>query len=334
MKNLKEEIGRSHHTVDNDPYQYDDNENVNVEMYANDEGTWSVKVTCVSDPSLSYPLQRFPDEASAEHHARQCCDRIIRHTMNEEKLRLLIRNILIEGFAEDLATVSTGREAKRVFAKYVNQDDFKDGRIVHWTGTTRNLKKILSNPNPKDELSCNYYGDDSSRDWMALGPKKAIGIVVDGWVTYAGMQNMFTGYGKRPRGKKEKAAWDHRKASSGINKHPYGMWENEEDYLEMLRNAEIAKPKGSIEPFGKDKRSREMLGDDAWMWGMSKSDQEELAKYPEYADWNEVLVDNWKPIGIAYGGVGRYGLSERNVKSLRKIAEEYGLPLIKIGSMA
>jgi len=331
MKSIREEIGRSYHTVDNDPIQYDDNDNVKVEKYANDIGTWSVKVNCTTDPTLSFPLKKFPDEGSADHYARQCCDRIIRKTMNE--VRRLIRNIIIESFSEDLASVSTGREAKQAFAKHVNQKDFKSGHIVHWTGSTRNLKKILDNPQSKNELSCNYYEKGSSKDWMALGPTKAIGIIIDGWVTYAGKQNMFTGYGKRPRGKKAKAAWDHRKASSGVNKLPYGLWEKEEDYLETLRNPEVAKTAGSIEPFGKSKRSREMLGDDSWMWGMSDSDREELSKYPEYADWNEILVDNWKPVGITYGGVGRHGLSERNVASLRKIAEEYGLPLTKMGRM-
>ena len=94
MKSIREEIARSHQTVDNDPVQYDDNENVKVEMYANDQGTWSVKVDCVSNPELSFPLKRFPDEASAEHYSRQCCDRIIRRTMNE--FRRLLRDLIIE----------------------------------------------------------------------------------------------------------------------------------------------------------------------------------------------------------------------------------------------
>ena len=94
MKSIREEIARSHQTVNNDPVQYDDNENVKVEMYGNDEGTWSVKVDCVSNPSLSHPLRKFPDEHSANHYARQACDRIIRQTMNE--IRLLIRSILLE----------------------------------------------------------------------------------------------------------------------------------------------------------------------------------------------------------------------------------------------
>ena len=44
MRKINEEIARSRQTVDNDPIQYDDNENVKVDMYANDQGTWSVEV--------------------------------------------------------------------------------------------------------------------------------------------------------------------------------------------------------------------------------------------------------------------------------------------------
>ena len=36
MRRLSEEIARSHQTVDNDPIQYDEHEEVDVEMYAND----------------------------------------------------------------------------------------------------------------------------------------------------------------------------------------------------------------------------------------------------------------------------------------------------------
>ena len=82
--------------MDNDPVQYHEHEEVDVEMYANDSGTWSVKVSCTSDPSLSFPMQKFPDQGSADHYARQCCDRIIRKKMNE--IRMLVRNILIERF--------------------------------------------------------------------------------------------------------------------------------------------------------------------------------------------------------------------------------------------
>ena len=142
MGKLREEIARSRQTVDNDPFLYDDNENVKVEMYANDDGMWSVKVNCSTDPNLSYPLRKFADEHSANHWARQCCDRIIRVTMNENLIRKLIRNILVENLTDDLATVSTGREAKQMFAKYVDQSQFRDrGYLVHWVGSIRKLNK-------------------------------------------------------------------------------------------------------------------------------------------------------------------------------------------------
>ena len=96
MRSLREEIARSRQTVDNDPVQYHEHEEVDVEMYANDSGTWSVKVSCTSDPSLSFPMQKFPDQGSADHYASQCCDRIIRKKMNE--IRMVVRNILIERF--------------------------------------------------------------------------------------------------------------------------------------------------------------------------------------------------------------------------------------------
>ena len=91
---LAEEIARSRQTVDDDPVQYDEHEEVNVETYANDDGMWSVKVTCTSDPTLSFPLQKFPDEGSANHYARQCADRIIRKKMNE--VRSIVRTLILE----------------------------------------------------------------------------------------------------------------------------------------------------------------------------------------------------------------------------------------------
>ena len=94
MRRISEEIARSQQTVDNDPMQYHEHEDVDVELYANDMGMWSVKVSCVSDPSLSFPMQKFPDEASAQHHARQCADRIIRKRMNE--VRRLIRTLILD----------------------------------------------------------------------------------------------------------------------------------------------------------------------------------------------------------------------------------------------
>ena len=113
-KMLQEEIARSHQTVDNDPIQYDEHEEVNVEMYGNDDGQWSVKVDCTSDPSLSFPMQKFPDQASADFYARQCSDRIVRKKMNErmhmKKYSLVEQiydndEILTEGILEWIASL-------------------------------------------------------------------------------------------------------------------------------------------------------------------------------------------------------------------------------------
>lgn len=101
MKRLWEEIARSHQTVDNDPIQFDEHENVDVEMYGNDEGMWSVKVTCTDNPEYSCPMRKFPDEASANFYARQCADTIVRKTMNENLIRRLVRNILLEALVAD-----------------------------------------------------------------------------------------------------------------------------------------------------------------------------------------------------------------------------------------
>ena len=213
-----------------------------------------------------------------------------------------------------------------MFAKYVDQAQFKEhGTIVHWVGSARALKKIIENPQSKDELSANFYPNGGKRDWMARGPKKPVGIIIEGHVTYAGKENMFTGYAKRPRKKADRAKYDHRKASSGINKYPYEIYKDEDDYLEHLRNKDVPQTLASeLEPYG----VKRDMGDDAWMFGMMGGS----SKKP-WQDWNEVLVDNWKIVGIAYGGVGRYGLSEKMVEKIKMYGNWYGLPVVKMGRM-
>ena len=93
MKSIREEIGRNQHTVDTDPIQWDDDPDLDVEIYATVDGQYSVKVTSLSRPDLSSDLRKFSDEASATFYARQQADRIKRITLNE--LRMVIRNILL-----------------------------------------------------------------------------------------------------------------------------------------------------------------------------------------------------------------------------------------------
>ena len=94
--NIFEEIGRNYHTVDTDPYTWEDYSNIESEVYANDLGSFSAKVTCLSDDNLSTPLRNFPDEASASFWAQQQTDRIMRRTINEVRvLRNLIKELIL-----------------------------------------------------------------------------------------------------------------------------------------------------------------------------------------------------------------------------------------------
>lgn len=238
-------------------------------------------------------------------------------------IREFIREILIETFHEDLQNAETGREAKQIFSQYVDQNEFKKGMLVHWVGTPAKLKKIIENPRSKDEISCNFYPNGGYRDWMAAGMKKPIGVIVEGWVTYATKENSFTGYqGKRPRKKAERIAYDHQQASSGFPKRPYDMTKDQDNYLKDLRNSNRVKFKAEdMEPSGR----RRQLGDDAWMGGM--------AGIPRHKDWNEVIVDNWKITGIVYGAVGRYGIRPGDIKKMNDLGSQYNLRVYKIGKM-
>jgi hypothetical protein len=93
---LSEEIGRNYHTIDTDPYTWEDYADINSEIYANEVGGFSAKVTCLSDDNLSTPVRNFPDIDSANFWAQQQSDRIMRRTINEVKvLRNLIKELIL-----------------------------------------------------------------------------------------------------------------------------------------------------------------------------------------------------------------------------------------------
>lgn len=99
LKQIKEEIGRNYSTRNlyfNKPYDMMDNTDIDVNMFAMDDGKWSAEVKCISVPSLSTNLRIFSDEASASHWARMQADIITRKTMNEASLRRTIRTIIKE----------------------------------------------------------------------------------------------------------------------------------------------------------------------------------------------------------------------------------------------
>jgi len=80
-------------STNTDPYTWKDYSDTDIETYVNTDGTWSAKVSCISNPSLSTPLQTFADEASASHWSRMNADRIMRKTLSE--LRIFIRNTIL-----------------------------------------------------------------------------------------------------------------------------------------------------------------------------------------------------------------------------------------------
>ena len=245
--------------------------------------------------------------------------------------------LILEDFAADIQTAKSSREAKQIFAKYVKQDYFKQGTIIHWTGTTKKLDKMLSDIRPKDEISANYYEPSLKSNWKAATAKYSIGVEVKGYVTYAGNENLFSGeVGKRPRGKKKRAAWEHQKASSGTPRRPYDLFrtmdflyderikdpkairtgqpEKTMDYrydveIDAFRDMEVEKIP-SMQP-----RAIAELGDDAWM-GASFG-----LKSHQY--WNEVIIDNWKPVSVV---IGR-GVKRAMARKVRAIAMKHGLPV-------
>tara|TARA_B100000700_G_C15029496_1_gene849798 strand:- start:620 stop:916 length:297 start_codon:yes stop_codon:yes gene_type:complete len=94
MKKINEEIGRNYHTIDTDPYTWEDYSDVDINTYKAEDDMWHVKVNCISDETLSQPLRKFPDEESAKYYSQQMSDRIMRATLNE--VRSLIRHLILE----------------------------------------------------------------------------------------------------------------------------------------------------------------------------------------------------------------------------------------------
>ena len=81
-KILREEIGRNYHTIDNDPYSWEDYPDIHADIYplANG-GQWHVKVTVDFDDDLSTPARTFATEDDARNFARQHVEKANRARM-------------------------------------------------------------------------------------------------------------------------------------------------------------------------------------------------------------------------------------------------------------
>ena len=76
---IREEIGRNFHTLDNDPYSYNDYPGMEINVYADANGKkWFAQVTCLFDDKLSTPLNSFNSEIDANNFARQSAEQINR----------------------------------------------------------------------------------------------------------------------------------------------------------------------------------------------------------------------------------------------------------------
>jgi len=78
---IREEIGRNYHTIDNDPYSYEDYPDIDINIYSvPDPGgnKWFAQVTCDFDDKLSTPLRTFTSEEDAKNFTRQHAEQINR----------------------------------------------------------------------------------------------------------------------------------------------------------------------------------------------------------------------------------------------------------------
>tara|TARA_R110002060_G_scaffold15376_4_gene21436 strand:- start:1185 stop:1496 length:312 start_codon:yes stop_codon:yes gene_type:complete len=80
---LVEEIGRNYHTLDNDPYSWQDYPGIDLDIYPSTSGSrWLMKVNVEFDDSLSTSLMNFMSEADALSFARNYIEQINVRRMN------------------------------------------------------------------------------------------------------------------------------------------------------------------------------------------------------------------------------------------------------------
>jgi len=79
---------RNHHTSYDDPFGIEDEYDMefDVQKHANVDGTWSVKIDCGWDPSLSEPLRVFKTGDDADAYANKKSSDIYRSYLNSGNL--------------------------------------------------------------------------------------------------------------------------------------------------------------------------------------------------------------------------------------------------------
>jgi len=84
-KLIQEEVGRSFKTNNNDPFSFEDYEEVKIEIYPVSQGDkYHVKIEA-TDGSISLPIQAFETETEARHYARNKSEEIRRYLGSLQK---------------------------------------------------------------------------------------------------------------------------------------------------------------------------------------------------------------------------------------------------------
>ncbi len=81
-KIIREEIGRNYHTINDEPFTWKDYADIDVYVYANQNGGFDAEVKCSKKPSLNTGIQSFDDEGAANHWARMHAERMKRLILN------------------------------------------------------------------------------------------------------------------------------------------------------------------------------------------------------------------------------------------------------------
>ncbi len=77
---------KNYYTAYDNPYSYEDYPEIDIQKYANNDGTWGVVIDCEFDDSLSEPLRVFKTEEDASVYARKKADNIHRAYINSGEL--------------------------------------------------------------------------------------------------------------------------------------------------------------------------------------------------------------------------------------------------------
>jgi len=82
-KFIKEEIGRNYHTINNNPYTFEDFQDYDIEIDGSTSGGFFLTIYYNGDKI--YPTQRFESHSEAHHNARMVVDKDRVKRMNHGK---------------------------------------------------------------------------------------------------------------------------------------------------------------------------------------------------------------------------------------------------------